>query len=177
MSKLGLTPEEEKSLKTILEFLFFDQYTYSATFQRFEQCFQPLFISNQGGTKKSNSISMDEIFKEICGPKKKYITLNRFLKSYLSTKIKNKISNNLKKFFDELLNKIFKKVPTEIGKPKDHCYNFSTTKSSNKRECISQIQVLTDKNNVIHGLNVNYDDVFENLMYPTFIENSLNISL
>ena len=177
MSKLGLTPEEEKSLKTILEFLFFDQYTYSATFQRFEQCFQPLFISNQGGTKKSSSISMDEIFKEICGPKKKYITLNRFLKSYLSTKVNNRISNNLKKFFDELLNKIFKKVPTEIGKPKDHCYNFSTTKSSNKRECISQIQVLTDKNNVIHGLNVNYDDVFENLMYPTFIENSLNISL
>ena len=74
MSKLGLSPDEEESLKTICEFLFFDQYTYSATFQRFEQCFQPLFVSSTNLEKnnKSNSsiISTETIFKEICGPKK-----------------------------------------------------------------------------------------------------------
>ena len=74
MSKIGLTSEEEETLKTICEYLFFDQYTNSATFQRFEQCFQPLIIY-QNKNQKSNSpkISMDAIFKEICGPKNKNI--------------------------------------------------------------------------------------------------------
>jgi hypothetical protein len=121
---------------------------------------------------------MDAIFKEICGPKKKYITCQRLIKSYLNYK-NNKIKNSpdLKKFFDLLFKKILQKDPSQIGKPKEHCYNYSTTKSSNKRECISQIQILTDKNNVIHGINMTYDDVFENNMYPTDLENNLNISL
>ena len=180
MAKLGLTPEEEDNLKTICEYLFFDQYTYSATFQRFEQCFQPLFLSLTESNTKSNTnkISMDEIFKEICGPKKKYITCQRLLKSYLSFKNNTqKISPALKKFYDLLFNKILQKDPGQIGKPKEHCYNYSTTKASNKRECISQIQILTDKNNVIHGINMTYDDVFENNMFPTDLDNNLNISL
>ena len=182
MAKLGLTPEEEENLQTICEFLFFDQYTDSATYQRFEQCFQPLFGSNLNSeiNNKSNSssISTDSIFKEICGPKRKYITSKRILKSYLNYKnASGKISHDLKKFYDLLLNKILKKDPAQIGKPKEHCYNYSTAKSSNKRECISQIQILTDKNNVIHGINMMYDDVVENLMYPTILENNLDISL
>ena len=83
---------------------------------------------------------MDAIFKEICGPKKKYITCHRLIKSYLNYK-NNKIKNSpdLKKFYDLLFNKILQKDPSQIGKLKEHCYNYSTTKSSNKRECISQI--------------------------------------
>ena len=182
MSKLGLSSDEEEILKTICEYLFFDQYTYSATFQRFEQCFQPLFISNTNLEKnnKSNSsiISTETIFKEICGPKKKYITSKRILKSYLEYKNNTgKISPDLKIFFDLLLNNILQKDPVEIGKPREQCYNYSTTKANNKRECISQIQILTDKNNVIHGINMMYDDVFENQMYPTVLETNLNISL
>ena len=182
MSKLGLSSDEEESLKTRCEYLFFDQYTYSATFQRFEQCFQPLFVSNTNINKNNKSnisiISMETIFKEICGPKKKYITSKRILKSYLEYKNnKGKISPDLKKFFDLLLNNILQKEPAEIGKTKEQCYNYSTTKANNKRECISQIQILTDKNNAIHGINMMYDDVFENHMYPTVLETNLNVSL
>ena len=181
MAQLGLTQEEEENLKIICKFLFFDQYTDSATYQRFEQCFQPLLGSNLNSEiNKSNwsSISKDAIFKEICGPKRKYITSKRILKSYLNYKNNpGKNSDDLKKFFDLLLNKILKKDPTQIGKPKEHCYNFSTAKSSNKREFISQIQILTDKNNVIHGINMMYDDVMENPIYPTILENNLDISL
>ena len=170
MAKLGLTPEEYENLKTICEYLFFDQYTGSATFQRFEQCFQPLFPTNQN--------SIDIIFKDICGPKKKYITPKRILKSYINFKNNpEKISPDLKKFYDLLLNKILQKVPTQIGIPKEHCLTFSTVKSSNKRDCISKVQILTDKKNVIHGINMMYDDVFENQMYPTDLENDLTISL
>ena len=155
----------------ISEYLFFDQYTGSATFQRFEQCFQPLFNSKQ-------NISMDKVFKEICGPKKKYMTGRRLLNSYLNFK-KNpgKISSDVKTFFDLLLNNIVKKDPFQVGEPKENCYNYSTVKSSNKRECISQIQILTDKKNVIHGINITYDDVFDNQMYPEELEKNLNISL
>ena len=179
MSKLRLTSEEEETLKTICEYLFFDQYTNSATFQRFVQCFQPL-IAYQDKNLKSNSskISTDVIFKEICGPKKKYITLKRILKSYINFKNNpGKVSSDLKTFYDLLMNKIFLQEPTQIGKPREHCLNFSTVKSSNKRECVSQIQILTDKNNAIQGINMTYDDVFENQMYPPDLENDLNISL
>ena len=62
MSKLGLTPEEENKLKTISEYLFFDQFKDFTTYTRFEQCFQPLFNNIQ--------ISMDKVFKSICGEKK-----------------------------------------------------------------------------------------------------------
>ena len=59
MAQLGLTQEEEENLKIICEFLFFDQYTDSATYQRFEQCFQPLFDSNLNSEiNKSNSSSI-----------------------------------------------------------------------------------------------------------------------
>ena len=115
MSKLGITPEEEENLKIICEYLFFDQYSNSATFQRFEQCFQPLFTSLTESTSKSNTskISMDAIFKEICGPKKKYITCHRLIKSYLNYK-NNEIKNSpdLKKFYDLLFNKILQKDPS-----------------------------------------------------------------
>ena len=168
---MSMKTEEKENLKMLAEYLFFDQYSGSATFQRFEQCFQPLLKSKQ-------NISMDKVFKEICGEKKKYMTGRRFVSSYLNYK-KNpkKVSQGLKTFFDLLFNKIIIKDPFQIGKPKENCYNFSTVKSSNKRECISQIQILTGKNNAIHGLNITYDDVYENHMYPTELEHNLSVSL
>ena len=55
MSEIGLSPEEELNLKTISEFLFFDEYKDYATYNRFEQCFQPLF--------NNISISIETVFK------------------------------------------------------------------------------------------------------------------
>ena len=55
--------ENQIKIKTICEFLFFDQFQDNATFPRFEVCFQPLF--------NNINISMERIFKDICGPKKK----------------------------------------------------------------------------------------------------------
>jgi hypothetical protein len=47
MSALGLIPEEENKLKTITEYLFFDEFKDYVTYNRFEQCFQPLFNNVQ----------------------------------------------------------------------------------------------------------------------------------
>ena len=171
---LSLSQEEIEKIETILDFLLFDQYTYYISFSRFEQCFQPLFP-----TIKNNSINLFNIFKEICGPKKKYITIDRFINSYISyKKFPNSTSSKeIKIFYDILFSKILKESNTSIGKPKNNCYNYSTIKSCKNREFISNIQILTDKNDIIKGFNIIYDDVFENIMFPSEFEDELNISL
>ena len=171
MAKLSLTEEEEQKIKTILDFLFFDQYTHFASFHRFEQCFNPLFSDK-------TPIEFDTIFKEICGPKKKYITTERFLKSYLSFKCGKNISKSLKAFYETLFSEILKFGESYfIGTSKEQCYNYSTLKSCKNREFISNIKILTNKDNIIQGINVTYDDIFENEMFPSTLENELNISL
>ena len=171
---LSLSKEEIEKIETILDFLLFDQYTYYISFSRFEQCFQPLFP-----TIKNNSINLFNIFKEICGPKKKYITIDRFINSYISYKKfpSSTSSKEIKIFYDILFSKILKKSNTSIGKPNNNCYNYSTIKSCKNREFISNIQILTDKNDIIKGFNIIYDDVFENIMFPSELEEELNISL
>ena len=171
MTKLSLTEEEEQKIKTILDFLFFDQYTHFASFHRFEQCFNPLFSDK-------TPIEFDTIFKEICGPKIKYITTERFLKSYLSYKCGKNISKSLKAFYETLFSEILKFGESYfIGTSKEQCYNYSTLKSCKNREFISNIKILTNKDNIIQGINVTYDDIFENEMFPSTLENELNISL
>jgi hypothetical protein len=67
MAQINISENEFNKIKTICEFLFFDQYQDTATFPRFEQCFQPLF--------NNISISMETVFKDICGEKKKIYKL------------------------------------------------------------------------------------------------------
>ena len=170
MSKIGLTPEEESNLKTICEYLFFDQFSEYATYPRFEQCFQPLF--------NSISLSIDKVFKEISGEKKKYINYPRFVNSYLKYKNNDpKISSDLKTFFENLTKNILKQENKHVGKKKEKCFNYTTPKSCKKRQCISCLKVFTDEKGIIHGFSIEYDKIATNKMYPTKIENSLVISL
>ena len=168
MSKIGLNQEEIQKIQTILDFLFFDHFSSSASFARFEQAFQPLF--------PQNFFDFFEIFKEICGQKRKYITTERFIKSYLDYKKGNKISKELKSFYDILFTKILKDESEVIGKHINEGYSYSTIKTCKNREFISHIQILTDKDK-IKGINITYDDVFENNMFPNELEEELDISL
>ena len=165
-----LTNDEFQKIKTILDFLFFDNYTYIISFSRFEQCFLPLF------SNKINSEILFSIFKEISGIKKKYITCERFLKSYLSFK-KNDTSKELREFYSILFSQILKDESNFVGKIIKDSYSYSTVKSCKNREFISNIKLLTDKNNEIKGINITYDDIFENNMFPSSLENDLDISL
>ena len=170
MSKLGLSPEEENQLKTISEYLFFDQFKDYVTYNRFEQCFQPLF--------NNIPISMDKVFKSICGEKKKYINYQRLVKSYLLFKSNDpQIIPDLKTFFEILFNSILKKENTFIGKPQEKTFSFTTPKACKKREFITYIKILSDKDGVIHGLVLEYDGIANVKMYPSKIESDLVISL
>ena len=70
--------DDEIIVKTLCEYIFFDQFQDNATFETFEKCFQPLF--------NNIKISLEKVFKDICGPKRKYITFKRFARSYLEHK-------------------------------------------------------------------------------------------
>ena len=108
-----LTEKETTILKTLCEFLFYDNYQYWATYSRFEKCFQPLF--------NNININLYEVFTGIAGKQKKYITYKRFLRAYLKYK-KNEIEKetDLYIFFDRILNKILKRVDEYIGKHEDY---------------------------------------------------------
>ena len=170
MSKLGLSPEEENQLKTICEYLFFDEYKEYVSYSRFEQCFQPLF--------NNISVSMDKVFRSICGEKKKYINYKRFVNSYLQYKNNDpKLIPEVKTFFEKLFKSILKKEKSFVGKPQEKTFTFSTPKACKKREFISSVKLLSDRDGGIHGLIMEYDDVVTNKMYPKTLEESLVISL
>ena len=172
MSKnnLGLSEHEESQLKTICEYLFFDQFHEHATYPRFEQCFQPLL--------NDANIALDSVFKEICGPKKKYLNYPRLVKAYKKYKSQpGNISNDMKFFFYKLLNEILVNENTARGESPEVCFRYSTKIANSKRRYISVIEVLTDDEGIIHGLNVEYDGVFKNRMYPSKIEDKLSVSL
>ena len=170
MSQLGLSPEEDIQLKTICEYLFFDQFKDYVSYNRFEQCFQPLF--------NNIPISMDKVFKSICGEKKKYLNYQRFINSYLLYKSNDpNIVPDLKVFFETLLNSILKKDNSFVGKPQEKTLSFTTPKACKKREFITYIKVLSGKDGAIHGIIMEYDSITEVKMYPNKIENDLLISL
>ena len=91
MKRLNSSNEDQIKIKTLCEFLFPDQFIETATFNRFELCFQPLF--------NNINISLDNVFKYICGEKKKYITYKRFSKAYLEFTKGKCQSKDTEKFF------------------------------------------------------------------------------
>ena len=170
MSKLGLTPEEEIKLKTICEYLFFDQYKDYVSYTRFEQCFQPLF--------NNVKISIDKVFKCMVGNKKKYLNYPRFINSYLQSKSTNPAPEpDLVTFFTKLFGSILKKENSFIGKPQEKTFNFCTPKACKRRDCLSEVKILSYKDGLIQGLIMEYDNIVQNKMYPSKIEQNLVINL
>ena len=151
-------------IKTICDFLFFDQYQDMAPFFRFKQCFQPLF--------NNANISLEKVFKDICGENKKYITYQRLFKAS-----KKNFSGDTKEFFDKLFNSILKGEKSYIGGNKENSISFTTKRISSKRESITKIQITNDINENINGINIVYDNVCESRMYPKEIERDLYICL
>ena len=179
----GLTTKEAINLKTLCEFLFYDNYQYWATFSRFEKCFQPLF--------NNININLYEVFTGIAGKQKKYITYKRFLRAFLKYK-KKEIQNDsdLHLFFNYIFTKILKKVDEYIGKHEDYDVNnsqnvlsFSTKKGGVARlseineSFVSQVQVLNDKHDKITGIIIEYDDMDKYELFPKEIKKKLLLGL
>ena len=92
-SAVTITEEELERLKILADFLFFDQYKNVASYPRFQKCFAAF--------AKEKKMKLFPIFKEICGEKRKYITLGRLINSLINSKNEGDDSET-KKFLEML---------------------------------------------------------------------------
>ena len=150
---------EIAKIAMICDYLVLDRYQDISSFLRFEKCFGPLF-SNE----KPNFLF--EVFQEICGSKKKYITYGRLIYAYLIWK--SKLSNNehFNKFMNIVFNKMIKTNNEVVGIPVEGGRVFST-RNARGYKVISKFSVFSDdKLNALKGFSIKYDDVFESVLAP-----------
>lgn len=128
-----------------------------ATFPRFEECF--------GIFTQSQNIALSTVYNEICGEDNKYLTLRRMISAYLLYKNNpNKTSTHLKNFFSLIFKQVLKKEKEYAG------HSIATGKKFNTVNCkyhraISKLAVLTDEEDEIKGLQMEYDNFFKNDLY------------
>ena len=141
-----------KRLKIFADFIFFDEFQDKASYPTFEKCMSPFF--------KDDGLLMDLVFKDICGKKKKYITFPRILQCYFRYKKNDpELRSNTKKFMKKLLSEVIK-FPEEILLPeKTKNSLIFTSLLSKNRSFVSEMTIYTNKDKVIRGLRIQYDDL------------------
>ena len=148
MSKLS--DNDLNDIRTICEFIFFDQFKDSCTFESFEKYFSVCF--------KGDEISLNKVFVEIIGEKRKYLTFPRFIRAFMRYKSRDKNnSRDFNFFFEKIFEKILLNEDEFIGKNIEGNQKFSTAVYQEK-ETISKIQILTDNKENIFGINIVYDE-------------------
>ena len=155
---LDLSEFEFYSIRMISDYLFLDRFNDCASFVRFEKCFGPLF------SPKYKKFKLVEAFKEIVGPKRKYITFRRMIKAYLNWKLKKSENYSFNFFMEQVFEKMIKKRGEVVGKLVEGQRVFST-KNCRNRKIITKFSVLTDETkNKIKGFVIEYDTVFKAIL-------------
>ncbi len=150
---------EIAKIAMVCDFLVVDRFHDISSFLRFEQCFGPLF-------SKEKPNFLFQVFQEICGHKKKYITFGRLISAYLIWKSKLSKNEDFNKFMFILFNKMIKTNNEVVGTPVEGGKVFST-RNSRGRKVISKFSVLSDeKMNALKGFYIQYDDHFHAILAP-----------
>ena len=167
---LKLAPEALEKIKIVSDYLFFDQYKDMASFPRFEECFGVLTVGK--------NIDLPEVFKQIVGEKKKYITFRRMIRMYYRIQEGGKrLSENTKTFFDDLYNKTLISENEGYGNHLEHALHYQTNNAEN-HYAISKLSVITDESGEqIIGIRLYYDDFFKNDLFLNKGEEEYVISL
>ena len=164
---VDITKEELDKLRICADFLFFDQYKDMASFPRFEECV---------GSLIPDDVYLEKIFQEIVGPKRKYITFRRLIKSYLEYK-KGNLSEETQQFFSYVLNEILHKEGESVGKKIEGATKYST-KEGMKKYAISKFSVITNETkDKISGFQIYYDDFFKNDLFLSKDQDEFYVSL
>ena len=159
------------SIKMISDYLFLDRFNDSSSFVRFEQCFGPLFSS------RNKEFKLVEAFKEIVGPKKKYLTFRRLIKAFLRWKSKASNNYSFNFFMSSVFEKMIKKKGEVIGELVEGQRVFST-KNCRNRKIITKFSVLTDEEkNKIKGFVVTYDEVFKAVLCKQEKQEDINLEI
>ena len=158
---------EIAKIAMICDYLVVDRFHDISSFPRFEQCFGPLFPTE-------NHDFIFDVFQVICGPKKKYISYGRLISSYLLWKSKTSNNTNFNKFMEIVFTKIIKINNEVVGVPVEGGRVFST-RNARGRKVISKFGVFSDENkNKLNGFYIQYDDVFESILATKKIEEGKN---
>ena len=155
-------------ISMICDYLVVDRFHDISSFVRFEKCFGLFFL-------KESSEFLQEVFREICGEKKKYITFGRLILAYIKWISKSSTNENFYKFMDLVFGDMIKTQNEVIGKLVEGGRVFST-RNTRGRKVISRFSVLTDPSkNQLEGFQIQYDDFFDTVLSPN--KNRDNITL
>ena len=150
---------EIAKIAMVCDYLVVDRFHDISSFIRFEKCFGPLF-----NMEKTDFLF--EVFQEILGSKKKYISFGRLINAYIIWKSKISKNQNFNKFMDILFNKMIKTNNEIVGTPVEGGRVFST-RNSRGRKIITKFCVLSDEEkNSINGFCIQYDDHFDSILAP-----------
>ena len=159
------------SIRMICDFLFLDRFNDCASFVRFEQCFGPLFSS------KNKEFKLVEAYKEIVGPKRKYLTFRRMIKAYINWKSNKSNNYSFNFFMNEVFKKMIKKRGEVVGELIEGQRVFST-KNCRNRKIITKFSVLTDEaKNKIKGFVIEYDEVFKAILCKQEKKEDINLEI
>ena len=150
---------EFSKIAMISDYLILDRFQDFCTYFRLEKCFAPFFI-------KESPDFLVSVFREIWGPKKKYISFPRLILAYTKWKSKSSKNEYFNKFMDEVFNNIIETQDKTIGKIVENGRIFSAGNNIG-RKVISKFSVITDESkNKINGFHIQYDDVFDCILSP-----------
>ena len=128
---------EIAKIAMVCDYLVLDRYNDISSFLRFEKCFGPLF-------SKEKPNFLYEVYQEICGHKKKYLTYGRLISAYLMWKARLSKNESFNKFMFILFNKMIKTNNEIVGTPVEGGKVFST-RNARGRKVISKFSVLSDE--------------------------------
>ena len=165
-----ITNLEIAKIGMIYDYLVLDRFQEYCSFFRLEKCFGPFF------TKEPQNF-LPEVFKEICGPKRKYISYGRLILAYTKWKSKSSTNDNFNKFMETVFNNIIVTQDQNIGKIIEGGRIFST-RNNRGRKVISKFSVITDEaKNKINGFHIQYDDVFDTILSPDKTRNNITLEM
>lgn len=171
IEEINFSEFELNCIKMICDYLFLDRFNDSASFVRFEQCFSLLF------SPKNKEFKLVEAFKEIVGPKKKYLTFKRMIKAYFNWKLKRSKNYSFNFFMNEVFKKMIKRRGESVGKIVEGEHVFSTRNCRN-RKIITKFSVLTDENqNQIKGFVLEYDGVVKSILCNEEKEEDIHLEI
>ena len=150
--------EDLSKIKNVLNYLFFDQYRDMASFPRFEECLS--FIT------KGKNINFQEAFQDVIGEKHKYLTFRRMIRAFFRVQEGGrKVKDSTKKLFEVLFNGVLKGDGDFIGEKKEGATKFHS-QNSEGHKAISSLAVITDEQKEkIKGMQIIYDEFFNNDLY------------
>ncbi len=89
-------------MKVLADYLLFDQHREKMTFPRFEECMGLLM-------RQRKDILLKDVYIDICGQSKKYITFPRLVKAFCEFKMNDsKKSLHFKNFFSYVFTEVLR---------------------------------------------------------------------